>query len=444
MQVCKNKVCEKIDALIWYDYFIDIRAGGPPGYIANLRYAIDRLPIDSDNFNVWIYAQNKPDSQYVSKKKSLIDYLCKIDLFKYVWVNLISKRHKNDLKNVLNFYNNYRQIYMDEASIEFVKNSKVKLIHCHYIIDAVKVINTLKREGLNDVKVILTSHVPESAADEHYNIWRENGYSHVNSLKIKKIMAEIEKFAFAQSDILLFPCKEALEPYYQTIKDFDKWLVNKDIRFFDTGAKELKSTLSKKEARNKFKCNKKYVISFLGRHVKVKGYDILKEAGLDILSQRDDVMFLVGGKERPEVPAPKHRNWRELGWVNPADVLKACDLFILPNRMTYFDLVTLEVLSAGVPIIASETGGNKKVQKDTGALILFDCTKEDLIKKINDFLNLDDENKKSISENCIKAYKEHYTPEIFAKNYLKVLKEIIRDYSLNKDNKNDIHNSSNL
>ena len=45
----KNSLRPKI--LIYYDYYIDIRAGGPTGYLANLRCGLDRIP-NPELFNI--------------------------------------------------------------------------------------------------------------------------------------------------------------------------------------------------------------------------------------------------------------------------------------------------------------------------------------------------------------------------------------------------------
>ena len=52
--------------------------------------------------------------------------------------------------------------------------------------------------------------------------------------------------------------------------------------------------------------------------------------------------------------------WIELGWINYGnEVIANSDVFVLPNKETYFDLVALEVMRQGTPILMTKTGGNK-------------------------------------------------------------------------------------
>lgn len=60
----------------------------------------------------------------------------------------------------------------------------------------------------------------------------------------------------------------------------------------------------------------------------------------------------------------KDSRWKEVGWTNDSQsIIAASDVFVLPNRETYFDIIMLEVLSCGKIVIASRTGGNKYFEK---------------------------------------------------------------------------------
>ncbi|MDR1168450.1 MAG: glycosyltransferase family 4 protein [Heliobacteriaceae bacterium] len=412
--------------LIYYDWHLDIRAGGPPGYLANLRYGLDRADNPKD-FELELWTAKKQSKN--TKKESFYAKIAQNNSwFRYLRANYFSKSAKKYYKEYLHHVENVDNIFIQNEVLKKIKNENIKFIHTHYVIDALKVINTLKKERLDDVKVLLTSHMPEAPHLENYNLMAEAGYSAKKCRRFEKAWEHIEKRAFNESDILIFPSREAMEPYFDTLPEFKQWITNKDIRFVPTGAKQLETELTKEQAREKFGVKEKFVISYLGRHIKVKGYDVLKEAGLEILKQRGDAVFLIGGHESSEVKAPAHSRWKESGWVNPAEVLKASDVFILPNKRTYFDLILLEVLSTGTPVIASNTGGNKSVREQTGVLSLYDTTKEDLVQKINEFLDLPQAEKGVLERKSLKAYEEFYNPQAFAKNYLSLAGQIIKDY----------------
>src|SRR6185369_2762539 len=91
----------------------------------------------------------------------------------------------------------------------------------------------------------------------------------------------------------------------------------------------------------------------------------------------DTVLLLVGdGPERSRVEALV----RELGLADcvcllgkqraVADALRHADLFLLPSEQESFGLAALEAQSAGVPVIASRTGGLPELIADgeTGVL----------------------------------------------------------------------------
>lgn len=414
--------------LLYYDWHLDIRAGGPPGYLANLRYGLDRID-NPEKFEIELWAIKKQsENNNSSKWANLVN---NNRILKYLSANYFSKAKKSWFKSYVWFLENIDNQFIQDEVIKKIKSENIKMVHCNYVIDALKVINTLKREGIKDVKVLLTSHMPEAPSSENYSLILEMGYSKKKATKFRKLWEHIEKRAFCESDILIFPSKEAMEPYFETLANFGEWTKNKDIRFFQTGAKALETNKTKEELKKQFRVPEdKKVVVYIGRHNEVKGYDVLTAAGKNILSERKDVLFLIGGKQNCAIQPPKNKNWRELGWINPAELLKIADVFILPNKRTYFDLILLEVMSTGTPVIATNTGGNKSVQEVINSLILYDGTSKDLENKLNKFLNKPKEEKLEISNKMLEAYKNNYTPEHFAQRYIDLVEEIYKDYEV--------------
>lgn len=133
-----------------------------------------------------------------------------------------------------------------------------------------------------------------------------------------------------------------------------------------------------------------FVITYFGRHISVKGYDILKQVGHKLLNKYPHLYFLCAGKG--EIQPLNHPRWMELGFIHNAnELMSQSSLYILPNRETYFDLVTLEILRAGIPIILSETGGNKFFHhfsdKELIGMDFFDINNiDDLIAKVENII----------------------------------------------------------
>lgn len=175
------------------------------------------------------------------------------------------------------------------------------------------------------------------------------------------------------------------------------------------------------------------VLCYLGRHNEIKGYDLLIEAGKEILENNRNVYIVIGGQINSNIPPLKHERWIELGWTSEGDnIMKHAHAYLLPNRETYFDLVFIEALRAGATIICSESGGNKYFKKfNSQEIIYFEReNKNDLIKAIQ--VNLEkfsDLNYVKNRKENRKIYEENFTIEKFGTSYLKIMEEI---YEKNK------------
>lgn len=88
----------------------------------------------------------------------------------------------------------------------------------------------------------------------------------------------------------------------------------------------------------------------------------------------------------------KHPRWIELGFIyNTQELLSQSDLYILPNRETYFDLVVLEILRSSTNLLLSNTGGNKYFQlldkNDTNGIVFFDIDNfDDIVSLVQKFI----------------------------------------------------------
>jgi glycosyltransferase involved in cell wall biosynthesis len=405
---------------IFYDWHLDIRAGGPTGYLANLQEGL-KLTKTKSNLEIEIVSKEVPEVNNSSTTKKNKYTIIK-RLRKFLRKNY-SKKGKARVTNFVKFLDNYNDIKIDQEMIKKVDFKNSKYIHAHTFIDAVKVINTLKELGKRDeIKVILTSHCPESPAIEEYNNYLELGYTPKTLKPFKAAWDRFIERAIKDLDIFVFPSKEAMEPYFDTIENFKDLIKDKDVRFAPTGAKQLATNLTKEQARSQYNIPEgKKVVTYIGRHIEVKGYDLLVQAGKQVLSKRDDVIFLIGGKPSGSIKQLEHKNWVELGWINPAELLKATDVFALPNKRTYFDLIVLEILSTGTPLIATNTGGNKSVQKETNALIMTEPNANSIANSILEFLDKDEKEIEEISVKLLKSYEDKYTIECFADNIINVI-----------------------
>ena len=92
-------------------------------------------------------------------------------------------------------------------------------------------------------------------------------------------------------------------------------------------------------------------------------------------------------------------------------------MFVLPNRETYFDLVLLEVLRQGTPVLLARTGGNKWFEnKNVKGIFFFDYGNiDDFIAKIKEI-----QKKKNMGElpNCVESNREFFCKTFRMKEYI--------------------------
>ncbi len=124
----------------------------------------------------------------------------------------------------------------------------------------------------------------------------------------------------------------------------------------------------------------------------------------------------------------KNNRWIECGRVDPKDFLDALDLFVLPNRKTYYDLIFLEVISRGIPILAANNGGNISLSKDIPSVLTFNCEIKSLVMEINNFFNIGHDERLRISKELKAAYLNDFDLQAFGERYINCIRSIHSDY----------------
>lgn len=304
----------------------------------------------------------------------------------------------------------------NEAPVNY---SDYDCIHFHSTLDMY-----LHREALKQYygKVILTSHSPCAYHVELLN--RLNNFDkRIFSSALKKLKV-IDEYAFNRADYIIFPTEDSEEPYYHTWNEYHR-IRNKDkYRYLLTGIKPAKVSLSRSQVRRKYNIpSDAFVISYVGRHNPIKGFDELRNFGLDILSD-NNIWFLIAGKEYP-IKGLNNPHWVECGWSNdPYSLIAASDLFILPNKETYFDIVLLEVLSLGQIVCISNTGGNRYFNnfESNGIVIYTDL--DNLKTYVEKFYRMSKKERQELGDLNQKIYEQNFTCSVFARNYTRLINEL--------------------
>ena len=374
-------------------------SGGPAGYLYNLRnglkdfnYKDSELEIDFYNNGSMTLEENtglkkKMPKRILELRRALKD------------TQLLKKK-----------------IPVDSTMKEY------DMIHFHWTEDMYR-----NREFLETYtgKVILTSHSPCV-----YNQERIGKLNPIDYRLLKRPidrLIEMDEFAFKRADYVVFPCEEAEEPYYHTWNEYASIRKNKKILYLPTGIVGCSARITRAEYRKKYHIPEDaFVVSYVGRHNEIKGYADLKKMGEKLLNNQN-TYFLIAGKEEP-MKGLDNSHWIEVGWTNdPHSLIAASDVFVLPNHETYFDLVLLEVLSLGVPVVLSNTGGNKYFKKFENSGLSFYDTVEDAIKSINHLKKMNKLDIEKLGKCNREIFDNNFTVEYFTQNYIHVIRQIAED-----------------
>lgn len=402
--------------LVLLEWPLGRNAGGPSGYLWHLRHGLHLAGFDQ---KVQFVA---PESHAaIQRKAGLLGRLevvaRKSDLFwrllKTYGPTTVAREARQFQKSPISDY------FASPAWEALLADGDVRSVHCHTTLDGLRVHNSLTRLGRrNEVRLILTSHCPEMPAHEKADIMRNNGLTAVAEHLVREKLLEIDTAAISRADTLVFPCPEALEPYLKTFPPFEALLRGKDVRYVFTGIDEptrgaaVTGVFPEEERTLK--------LFYAGRHNPVKGYDLLSRLIPRFLDSTDAVM-VVAGRQGP-LFAPNHPRWLELGWINNApDIIAAADAFLLPNTQTYFDLVALEVLAVGCPLLASRTGGNKALAALSPGVILFDPDDESLSNALTAFALLSPAARRALGQANRTAYETHFSAVRFGEAYYKAV-----------------------
>lgn len=284
------------------------------------------------------------------------------------------------------------------------------------------------KDSLKDYKgkVILTLHSPTMPCKQMISMLSDFEKKYMKWFYAK--LPEIDNYAINRADNIIIACEEAEEPYYHEwpgYAEFHEKNKHKYV-FMATGTAPKSALVTKTEMRKKYGIPQDaFVISYVGRHNEIKGYDALKEIGKKLLDAYSNTYVLIAGSEGPLYHL-EHERWIEVGWTkDPGSVIQASDVFILPNKETYFDLVMLEVLSLGQIVVASYTGGNKYFAKYKDSGILLYDNNSDAENIINRLIRMTEGERKELRKKNLELYKAKFTNEAFAKRYIDSLHKIL-------------------
>lgn len=383
--------------LIYFPESKLVPKGGQAGYLYNLKKGLDQLRL-TEELPIDISFYNNGSSRFEDNIKLR---------------NKIPKRVL-EIRRALNDANFLKKKFpIDESLYNY------DMIHFHWTEEFY-----LNRDFLEKYqgKVILTSHSPCVMFKEKIGKLNQKDYRLLKS-RIDQL-EEMDRYAFERADYIIFPCEEAEEPYFHTWDRYASIRKAEKYRYVPTGIVGCKVKVNRADIRSKYNIPEDaFVISYAGRHNEIKGYGDLKQIG-EKLAKEKDVYFLIAGKEEP-MTGLKNDHWIEVGWTNdPHSLISASDAFLLPNHETYFDLILLEVLSLGIPVILSNTGGNKYFKQFEKDGLLFYNTIDEAMENIKNLKSTAREVRMETGRDLVDLFESRFSVEPFTRRYIETVVSI--------------------
>ncbi|TDX16946.1 glycosyltransferase involved in cell wall biosynthesis [Buttiauxella sp. BIGb0552] len=311
--------------------------GGPSGYLYNLKNGFKRIPtinneVDFLSFN----DSNERHSSEANNSKTNI-------------IKEIIKKITFDLPSVINHYL-FLKKNIDLKTINKAMEYDHVIIHgqnCFFLAKA------LKKQGVN-YSVML--HGPTPLCDEGLMNLKEKQKK--NSL-FYHWLKFIDRYLLTNSQFIFSPSINAMDGY---VDIFRKQLLPEKMKYIFSGVSQPCWSKEKAEVRRELNVSDKdCFILYAGRYVDHKGFDIYLECA-DLLKYKEHFKFFCAGDGY--LKESINKRVCDLGWRKDVhDLINACDILVIPNKQTYFDLLPIEAAALGTLIITTNVGGNKQLSE---------------------------------------------------------------------------------
>ncbi|HVF30650.1 MAG TPA: glycosyltransferase [Pyrinomonadaceae bacterium] len=166
-----------------------------------------------------------------------------------------------------------------------------------------------------------------------------------------------------------------------------------------------------------------FVVGAIGALDPVKGFDVLIRAAAIVVKKVRNARFEISGIDRGSI-GHNEQDLRKLiadldledvvkltGWSPDIhETLAGLDLFVSSSRSESFGYVLAEAMLAGVPVVATETGGAREVIGDAGPLVAIESP-EALANRIITLLESEEE-RESLSARGRNRILENFTMDV--------------------------------
>lgn len=174
-------------------------------------------------------------------------------------------------------------------------------------------------------------------------------------------IAEVELGTYERAHGIIVPCPGAVDSYFSCRADLKSRFTRLTFHHVLPGAPRMHASTTREAVRRRLgAADDELLVGFFGRYHRHKGFDVFCDvAALAHHRGRRSLRFLSAGDGWIRPPALP--NYTNLGWLglDLADVLNAVDCLLQPNRHTFLDLMFIEAMSVGKPIVTTAIGGGR-------------------------------------------------------------------------------------
>ena len=200
-------------------------------------------------------------------------------------------------------------------------------------------------------------------------------------------------------------------------------------RFTETEKLNLKQNLN---------IDGKFVITYTGRFVGFKGFDLVYHSFLKLVEEYpcEVVLLLIGGRDpihptgltkEEEACLFKNKSIVNVGYTSEVEnYLAITNVFLFPSKKEGLPVCIVEALAMGVPVVTLDERGNSDVVKnDFNGYLVKSVSKSDDINKIVEklkFLRVNENILNKFSSNCLKD-RHTYSRAFFVDEQLKLIND---------------------
>lgn len=391
--------------------------GGPPGYLYNLAEGLEAVK----NSPVIVMSRSRVEDRSVIKRKSFLSRVVK-EITSIIVRIKESRLFPSWIFWILYCVFEYVRWSTSNKALFFSDIESVDTIVVHNALDGSK---AALHKGTKFKSIWLMPHGPVTFADELTALFQEKFGGSIVKPWARLFINFLELRAMRRMDGLIVATETACESYFSDFPSLRKSFETLTFKALLSGvpaAPVEKQNILKTKSELSW-CGKGPIISYVGRYHSDKGFNVFLEISALVKEQIEDVNICCAGYGNLESDID-NKVIRNLGWRKDiAEILAASDLVIVPNNHSYFDLVILEALSVGTPVVTTNIGGHRFYSTKDYGVKTFNIhkTNDALIQIQNILKNL--EREKMAAR---RSYDEIFNIKSFVKRHIELAHDLLK------------------